>query len=150
MRQDGTFSAYPIYHLGFLIPAKENRMKHVLITLSLTLCLLISVSSDGLAYSSYGPNFQAEYPGACETVLSAATSEQNCMICHTSGFGLNGYGEDFNQNGRNYAAIEGMDSDGDSYSNIQEILTDCSLPGDETSTVPVEADSWNSVKALYR
>ena len=124
-------------------------MRNQMITMRLALCLLVSISSEGLAFTSIGEDWQAEYPTACETLQTASTSVQSCVLCHTSGFGLNSYGDDLNEANRDFASIEGADSDGDGRTNLQEISEDCTLPGDSLS-VPVDASTWNSVKALYR
>jgi len=124
-------------------------MKRIIITGSLTLCLLVTLGGEGVAFNSIGNNWAAEYPGACQTLQDARLSAQSCVLCHTPGFGFNAYGADLEANGANFAAVANMDSDGDGRTNVQEILEDCTLPGDGTS-VPVDADSWAAVKSLYR
>ncbi len=45
----------------------------------------------------------------------------SCSTCHTSVPALNPYGSALRANGFNFSAIEGLDSDGDGVSNLQEI-----------------------------
>lgn len=124
-------------------------MKKTAIIPSLVLCLLVSFGGEGFAFTSLGTDWVAEYPAACQTLKDAVASGQNCVLCHTSGFGLNAYGDDLNAASRDFAAIEGVDSDGDGRTNLQEILDDCTFPGD-VSSVPVGQDSWAAVKALFQ
>ncbi len=66
----------------------------------------------------------------------------SCITCHVNPDGKGGenpYGTHWKAYGRNFAAIEPLDSDGDGFSNIDEILTD-TWPGDPGST-PVPTSS---------
>ena len=58
----------------------------------------------------------------------------NCALCHVSedNFGLDAYGQAYDQSGGDFGAIELDDSDGDGYSNIAEI---------NAFTYPGKADS---------
>jgi hypothetical protein len=57
----------------------------------------------------------------------------SCLTCHTSQSGgaanMNPYGVDFGKS-HDFASIEGLDSDGDGFSNIDEIKAD-TFPGDK-------------------
>ncbi len=57
----------------------------------------------------------------------------SCQTCHTSGSGtknnVNQYGNDWAANNHDFAAVEGLDSDGDGFSNIDEINAR-TYPGD--------------------
>lgn len=57
----------------------------------------------------------------------------SCLTCHTSqsggGENMNPYGKDFGAAGHDFGAIEGKDSDGDGFSNIDEIKAG-TFPGD--------------------
>jgi hypothetical protein len=57
----------------------------------------------------------------------------SCLTCHTQQQGgaenLNGYGKDFGAANHDFGAIEAKDSDGDGFSNIDEIKAD-TFPGD--------------------
>ena len=64
----------------------------------------------------------------------------SCKVCHTTGSTTNPYGTDLADNGgtggninpATFAAVEGLDSDSDGFTNIQEISAG-KLPGDATS-----------------
>ncbi|NPE29567.1 hypothetical protein HNV12_16720 [Methanococcoides sp. SA1] len=51
------------------------------------------------------------------------TKLDSCAVCHTgpNGGSINSYGRAYSESGRNYASIETRDSDGDGYSNMDEI-----------------------------
>lgn len=61
------------------------------------------------------------------------TKLDSCQTCHTSPSGgaenVNPYGADFGKNNHDFAAVEGLDSDGDGFSNIDEIKAE-TFPGD--------------------
>jgi len=82
-------------------------------------------------FNSYYGTFGAEGNGYMGT----------CTTCHVNPDGkgaLNPYGSHYKAYGRNFAAIESLDSDGDGFSNIDEIIAD-SWPGDPGSTPgPIE------------
>jgi hypothetical protein len=113
------------------------------------LCLATTTAVFRAADLEAKPNFpgvwKALYPGACTELTAAA---DNCTLCHTwPSVVYNAYGQAYRDNGKNWVAIENMDSDGDGRTNIQEINQDCSFPGDITS--PNETNSWAAIKALY-
>ena len=61
------------------------------------------------------------------------TKLDSCMTCHTSPSGgkenVNPYGTDFAKNNHDLGAVEGLDSDGDGFTNIDEIKAN-TFPGD--------------------
>ena len=118
------------------------------IIFALAAVTLILGTDAAQATSTIASNFRNTYPGACQEILDATTSGQNCSLCHGGGFSLNDYGSDLADANRNFAAIENMDSDGDGRTNLQEITNDCTMPGDMSS--PAEADTWGTIKALFR
>ena len=66
-----------------------------------------------------------------------------CLLCHVGYLAaspaidnLNGYGNAHANAGYDFAAIEGLDSDGDGYTNIEEILAG-TYPGDASSVPAV-------------
>ena len=117
-------------------------------------CLFLALPLPAQAYRSIMEAWQAHYD-PCQTLITA-----DCTVCHQGGFSFNSYGADLrtrinNQGMANVAAFidaETEDSDGDGYINSQEILIDCTLPGDATSHGTVDADgsAWGAIKALYR
>jgi hypothetical protein len=79
------------------------------------------------AVSSYLTQARAQYPAIKGTTLDS------CQLCHPSGgYTLNSYAQDFANNGHSFTAIANLDSDGDGYTNIQEI-TALTFPGDAAS-----------------
>jgi PKD repeat protein len=96
--------------------------------MKLFLCtILLGASMNAFAVQTYLTNFKLAYP-------NSKTSASSCVVCHanTSTFERNPYGQDFENNGHNFKAIEGFDSDVDGFTNIQEI-TAGTLPGDPSS-----------------
>jgi Bacterial Ig domain/K319L-like, PKD domain len=69
------------------------------------------------AVSSYLNSFTSQYPAANGTRLDV------CILCHNSSSGgsRNPYGSAYSSNGHSFTNIEGLDSDGDGVSNIDEI-----------------------------
>jgi hypothetical protein len=116
---------------------------------SLTLCLLASAVGTAHATGGIRTAWKNRYTTSCATLRSAADT---CLLCHTSSNAdidnLNSYGQLLADNNRNYAAAESQDSDGDGRTNGQEILTDCTFPGDMASAD--EPWMWGTIKALYR
>jgi hypothetical protein len=92
----------------------------------------------GLAHgnSTYSGYFNSAYSG------SSLAGSGNCAVCHTNIPGLNSYGSDFKNHGKNQAAltaIESLDSDGDGSANKVEINAG-TFPGDPNSH-PVVSDT---------
>ncbi len=71
---------------------------------------------------------ETTYPAVVGTKLD------DCITCHTNidvSSARNSFGAAFRSAGHNFAAIEGLDSDGDGYTNLAEI-TALTFPGDAT------------------
>lgn len=94
---------------------------------SIFLLFVIEISSTAIIANIPDlSSFNTRYPG---------NKMAGCSLCHTSPPALNTYGADFKAAGRNAAAftlIENRDSDGDGFSNLQEIQSG-SYPGDPSS-----------------
>ncbi len=120
-----------------------------LLALSLIFCLVGIMTGDALAFGSIGDSWNANYDTACQTLVDATLQANGCVLCHDAGFSLNPYGDTIGGFGVDWASIEGTDSDGDGRTNGEEILTDCTLPGDIAS-VPADGATWSAIKALYR
>jgi hypothetical protein len=110
---------------------KEEVMRKILVSVLSVLALLIGGVTSAYAYDSYltSPTvgFNVKYPGA--GALSA------CKLCHINPGGggpRNPYGIDWVSHARDFGAIEQLDSDGDTYKNIDEINAG-TWPGDSTS-----------------
>ena len=97
--------------------------------LFILLALLTLTAGSAHALEIFTSQFNAEYD-------TAGTDLGSCLVCHntTAGEGgLNSYGMSFSQAGASFAAIEGADSDGDGFANIDEIMA-LTFPGDAQST----------------
>jgi hypothetical protein len=88
--------------------------------------LALGIFSTAYATMTYLNQFSTAYP--------AAGAIASCSLCHSSlsTYARNSYGADFAANGHSFAAIESLDSDGDGFTNIQEIEA-LTLPGDSSS-----------------
>ncbi len=93
--------------------------------------LLVALSGTAFAIGTYMPQFQNRYGVAGSTI-------DTCRLCHTIIPALNSYGTAFRTASRNFAAIEGLDSDGDGRTNIQEI-TAGTFPGEADGSAPESA-----------
>jgi hypothetical protein len=97
------------------------------------LVLALSAATQGVADAkkSFTDDFNAYY-GTNGT--DNGTTLGSCITCHNTldGSGYNSYGIDYLVNAKNFAAIESLDSDGDGFSNIDEIIDDA-FPGDSAS-----------------
>jgi len=105
----------------------QKKILMILLGLTFTLGLVVIAHSN----TEDRDSFQATYPNS---PLSALASM--CIICHTSVPNTNAYGTAYNNAGRNLAAslqaIEGDDSDGDTFNNRDEIDAG-TFPGNGTS-----------------
>ena len=88
---------------------------------------------------------------------AAASKLNSCQVCHMSGTGFNAYGADveaeFKNNGEDLqaalSAVEPRDSDGDGFSNLEEIRAG-RWPGDPADfPTAIEALTWSAIKAKY-
>jgi len=123
------------------------------VTLALAGCILFVAPQSALAYTSIQNDWQAYY-NVCQPLIDAS-----CTACHTGGTAMNPYGDDMKTaigggmtNEEAFVDIELTDSDGDGYTNGQEIVVDCTLPGDPSDhgAVSDTRTTWSQVKALYR
>jgi mono/diheme cytochrome c family protein len=104
------------------------------VIVGLAALLLILFAGDAAsAKPRFASEFASVYPEA------AASQLNGCLLCHDSAVPqgeerLNPYGYDFGERGdKEFRRIENLDSDGDGFSNIEEILA-LSFPGDPAST----------------
>ncbi|MEN8692424.1 MAG: PKD domain-containing protein [Desulfobacterales bacterium] len=99
------------------------------------IAIIAFTASSVTAFGPYTTWFNDEY-GTAGT--SGGSTLGSCITCHRNldgKGGLNSYGSDWKGAGGNvaaFSAIEDSDSDGDGYSNIDEILVD-TFPGDASS-----------------
>ena len=97
---------------------------------------VLSAVLSAVGFAIFSPTAQStpEYHSQFNTKYDTrGTKLDSCMTCHTSAGGgaenVNPYGQDFAKNNHDFAAVEGLDSDGDSFSNIDEIKAE-TFPGD--------------------
>ena len=90
--------------------------------LLLTVIALIGIPQ-ALASDTYPAEFTAQYPNTVNSKLNS------CSTCHTSAPTRNPYGAAWRTAGYSFTAIEGADSDGDGYTNLEEINA-LTYPGD--------------------
>ena len=119
-----------------------------LIQFSLVLCVVGLSVTQALAFNGIGSDWRAYYSDTCPELQAATTNATGCVLCHINGFNLNSYGDDVANANNDFASIEGDDSDGDGRTNGEEILIDCTLPGDAAS--PVDPSTWGNIKVLFR
>ncbi|UCD48019.1 MAG: Ig-like domain-containing protein, partial [Deltaproteobacteria bacterium] len=114
----------------------RNKGRAVAISLSMTVCVVaVMLAVGGTAYSNTDilGSFNTEY-------TTAGTALDDCTTCHTSGSSFNLYGSAIDTAGGRgtdaglaaIQAVEGDDSDGDTFTNIVEINA-LTFPGDDTS-----------------
>ena len=104
---------------------KSKRTAKFARTMLVAIVLLALTIPYALAFENYLTDFNSKYG-------TAATRLNTCSVCHidpNGGGTRNSYGSDFENNGHNFATIESLDSDGDGFSNIQEINAR-TFPGD--------------------
>ncbi|NNC91184.1 MAG: c-type cytochrome [Acidimicrobiia bacterium] len=127
------------------------------LTLVATIAIaLLVVLGDGAAAKDkddFLPTFRATYPAAAGTRLDS------CSLCHfTNSNGKwdeNQYAEDFEEADKDFAAVQALDSDGDGFTNYQEIQAG-TLPGvasdnpDTVVTTTTIAAPTGSGEAIYQ
>jgi len=92
----------------------EKAVRKITCTFLLVLATTAGIFSIAYARPDFLEEFNDKY-GVRETPLDS------CITCHSSMPNLNPYGDDFQDNGFSFDAIEQMDSDDDGFSNIDEI-----------------------------
>ena len=106
-------------------------MRKIIDTFVLVVAVTAGTFSIAYARSDFLEKFNDKYG-------TRGTALDTCTTCHSTVPNLNPYGEDFRDNGSDFDAIEQKDSDGDGFSNIDEINAR-SLPGD-SENVPSSED----------
>lgn len=86
--------------------------------------MVLAGASVASAYSSLQTSFNQHYD-------TNDTKLDSCDICHTgpNSGSLDLYGKAYSSSGRNFASIEDLDSDGDGFTNLEEIEA-LTWPGD--------------------
>jgi hypothetical protein len=97
--------------------------------------LLVLVTTAGILRIAYAErDFLEDFN---DTYGTAGTRLDSCITCHST-INLNPYGDDFQDNGFSFDAVDPMDSDDDGFSNITEINAR-TFPGDPAD-VPGDTD----------
>lgn len=100
---------------------------------------VIAISNSASAKDSILTSFTSNYPATAGSALDS------CSTCHTSVPALNAYGSALQAAGLSFGAIEGLDSDGDGFTNLQEIRA-LTNPGVASSrpTTPTSTSTTSS------
>jgi hypothetical protein len=104
----------------------QNRQKNRGIIWCITFVAVLLLAQQVMARPSYLSTFEKTYPAAAGSRIDA------CNLCHNSpagGDARNSYGLSYASSGHSFSAIENTDSDGDGWTNIQEIQA-LTFPGD--------------------
>lgn len=116
-------------------------------------CIFAYLPQSAQAFNGIGNDWE-DYYNPCPDLVA-----QDCTVCHQNGNNLNSYADDLlvymddgMSNEEAFAAAESDDSDGDGYSNGQEIVVDCTFPwdGSDHGTVAADGAVWGQIKSLYR
>lgn len=107
--------------------------------------LSATLSAAGFAVLGSPAESKPEYLSSFNSKYNTRGSKlDSCKTCHQSDTGnadnLNAYGKDFGAANHDFAAVEGKDSDGDGFSNVDEIKakTYPGDPNDNPDTKPKE------------
>jgi hypothetical protein len=114
-------------------------MKRLVSVLSV-LTLVLASYTVAYATNGYMTSFNNRY-GTSGTAIGV------CSVCHTSAPALNSYGNAFKNNSHNYATIESLDSDKDSFTNIVEIDAR-TFPGNASSKPAVSDTTVPKITAF--
>jgi hypothetical protein len=108
----------------FMNGIKNEKRRRLVLAIVITVCAVATA----YALPAYLANFESTYSTA------KGSSIDTCSLCHASlsTYARNPYGLAFAANGRSFPAIESLDSDGDGFTNIQEINAK-TFPGDPNS-----------------
>jgi len=110
----------------------ENRIKKIFLIIFGIALLTFAASDAANAKGNYTTDFN-NYYGTDGT--DRGTTMGSCITCHVGldgKGGINSYGNHWKAYARNFGAVETLDSDGDGFSNIDEIIVD-TWPGDAGS-----------------
>jgi len=125
----------------------QNGQKNRGIIWCIALVAMLLLAPQVMARPSYLSTFESTYPAAAGSRIDA------CNLCHNSpegGDARNPYGLSYDSSGRNFAAIENIDSDKDGWTNLQEIKS-LTFPGDATdhpTTPPPKSPGFEAIGTI--
>ena len=125
----------------------QNGQKNRGIIWCIALVAMLLLAPQVMARQSYLSTFETTYPAAAGSRIDA------CNLCHNSpegGDARNPYGSSYDSSGRNFAAIENIDSDKDGWTNLQEIKS-LTFPGDATdhpTTPPPKSPGFEAIGTI--
>jgi len=128
--KEGQMEAFPVQ--GQFNLFYENPILKIFLMILGIAALTAAAFGAAHAKESYTTSFNSTY-GTDGT--KNGTTLGSCITCHLTPDGKgneNPYGLHYKAYGHNFAAVEPLDSDGDGFSNIDEIIAD-TWPGDATS-----------------
>ncbi len=99
-----------------------RKIIRIFIFIALTLPSIIT----GVAHA------QIEFQDSFEQLYPGSSFVGDCVVCHSGQWGRNSYGSDWKNFGKDFIAIENLDSDNDGFTNIDEIVAG-TYPGDPFS-----------------
>jgi len=113
----------------------NRRLAAFTVLAALALGFLLVRTDTAEAQNEYVGLLTTAYPGTAGTKLA------DCTTCHTSGLGFNSFGTDLKAAGLNFSAVAGMDSDGDGFTNDEELkaLTFPGSSSDKPATTTTQA-----------
>ncbi len=118
------------------------------------MAMVMGAATLAYALSGYWSSFVSTYSTTGRIPSTSPLLASRCLLCHTgyptsspSINTLNNYGNDYANSGYDFAAVETLDSDGDGYTNIAEILAG-TYPGDAASR-PAAADTTPPVVTAF-
>jgi hypothetical protein len=118
---------------------KRNRSRILLATV-----IAAATLASAYAVDSYLSSFRSTYPAAAGTRLDS------CSLCHkdiNASSARNAYGSAYAGAGHNFKSIESLDSDGDGFTNIEEIKA-LKFPGNASDTPPLSDTTAPTVTAF--
>ena len=107
---------------------KKMMKNKQILTTALTIAVVVGTALSVLAIGNYLTNFNSQYDAQYQT---AGSKLDSCNLCHPGGNTgqLNPFAAAYAASGYNFGTIESADSDGDGFTNIEEIAA-ATFPGD--------------------
>lgn len=130
--------------LALLRTGFQNGHKNRGIIWCIAFIAILLLAPQVMALPSYLKTFEKTYPEAAGSRIDA------CNLCHDSpggGDARNSYGLSYASSEHNFAAIENTDSDGDGYTNLQEIQN-LTFPGDANDHPTTQAPKSPGFEAI--